>query len=156
MADIIPDMIMVVYLISASITDVLKKKLSRVFLLAGIIPVAVSGVVHGIYFPAGSSLSEILGLYSPYAAGLGLGALFIPVSLLTRGRIGMADAILFCISGAVSGYAPLMVIIILSFLFGSVYSIAMLAAGRFTGKSRFAFVPFILMGYLAAIIIFRV
>ncbi len=85
--------------------------------------------------------------------GAAIGAVFIPVSIVLRNKIGLADAIIFTVCGAVFGYKGIVTVIMFSFLLGGLYAAASLAIGRMTGKSTFAFVPFILLGSAMTMII---
>ena len=133
--------ILIVYLVLAATADIMRKKLSVVFLLIGVIPAALT-VIAAILGTEGEVKSGLL----QCAGGAVIGALFIPISLAFRNKIGLADAIIFTICGTVFGYAGITSVILFSFLLGGLYAAAMLAIGRMTGKSTFAFVPFILLG----------
>ena len=135
------------YLLIASVKDIINRRISRLYLTAGIIPViaCIWARLHMI-----SQDSLIIGILISHAVGALIGGIFILVSHLTGEKLGKGDAMIFCICGAAAGYEILAVIIISAFMLGALYAVAMLAMGRFTKKSSFAFIPFILLGYLMA------
>ena len=145
--------VMALYLFGAAIFDMKSRKLPVWYLFMGIIPVAVyitSGFLNtGFYVSApADAAKEVAEALIPNIAGLGIGLIFVLISKAVNERIGMGDAVIFCICGAAAGYGDLMIIIISAFLLGSVYSVAMLATGKLTRKSSFAFVPFIFLGFI--------
>ncbi len=133
------------YLLGASIKDIISKRISVAFLLTGIIPVLTCIGIKLYLTVNEGSVSEVI---ISHAIGLLIGGIFVLISCFTEGKIGKGDAAVFCICGAAIGYEKLLVAIISAFLLGALYAAAMLAMGRFTRKSRFAFIPFIMLGYL--------
>ena len=140
---------MIVYLLAASVTDIFRKKLSILFLLAGIIPAGILTISE--YF--GNGNSDTVSFILSHVSGLAVGAVFLLISAVTKEGFGKADAVLLCICGAAAGVVSLISVILFSFLLGAVYSIAMLAMGRLTRKDKFAFVPFILLGYVMMLLL---
>jgi prepilin signal peptidase PulO-like enzyme (type II secretory pathway) len=132
------------YLLSAAIADILRKKIPVWLIVMGIFPVLL-----GIFMSlSGTDPGEVPEVVISHGAGALIGASFIPVSLMTREKLGKGDALLFTVCGGAAGYEKLMILIMSAFLLGALYAAAMLAMGRLTRKSSFAFAPFILAGYV--------
>ena len=140
--------VLIIYLLLASFTDIIHKKLSLRFLAFGLFPI-ILGAVAAILAPESGIKDGLL----QCAGGAAIGALFIPLSIVSKNRIGLADAVIFTICGAVFGYGGIVTVILFSFLLGGLYAAASLAIGRMTRKSSFAFVPFIMLGSAMAMII---
>ena len=138
--------ILICYFVPVAVTDAIKKKLPVILLAAGLIPVS-AGILTGMLGPGEEGFKHVL-----LSNGIGMlfGAAFLIVSFATGEKLGKADAILFCICGGAVGYEKLVIIIISAFLLGALYAAAMLAMGRLTRKSSFAFAPFILLGCIMA------
>ena len=135
---------LICYLAAASIIDIIKKKLPLAYLAAGVIPVSV-GICAELFIYENSGYMDVI---FSHGAGILVGAMFLLVSILTREKLGKADAILFCLCGGTAGYGKLMTIIMSAFLLGALYAVAMLAIGRMKRNSSFAFAPFIFAGYI--------
>ena len=144
---IIAAAVLAVYLLTASIKDIISKKISSVFLITGIIPVLIC-IGEELYESANEN--GFCGIVISHAAGLFIGLIFILISSLTEEKLGKGDALLFCICGAATGYEKVLIIILSAFLLGALYAAAMLATGRLNRKSSFAFAPFIMLGYIMA------
>ncbi len=140
------------YLLIASVKDIISKRLSLVFLIAGIIPVVICIGTKVYMTESGNVVTEV---FVPHAIGLLIGLLFVLISHLSGGNFGMGDALIFCICGAAVGYKMLLIAAVSAFLLGALYAVAMFAMGRFNRKSSFAFVPFIMLGYVMAEVLNR-
>ena len=146
MVRILASVLLFCYLLASSVIDVARKNLSVCFLSAGMIP-AAAGVLSSVI---GAENTEIMSIVISHIAGVLIGAGFILVSLITGEKLGKGDGLLFAVCGAAVGYEKLIILIMSAFLFGALYSVSMLAMGKLTGKSSFAFAPFIMIGYVMA------
>ena len=135
------------YLLAASVKDIISKRISLAFLITGIIPVFIC---TGIKLYEAVNDSVFLEVIISHAIGLMIGLLFILVSNFTWENLGKGDALMFCICGAAAGYEKTLITAVSAFMLGALYAAAMLAMGRFNRKSSFAFVPFIMLGYVMA------
>ncbi|MFK0127107.1 prepilin peptidase [Streptomyces nigra] len=90
-----------------------------------------------------------------WAADVADGARFIGPCPM-RGGLGLGDVKLALGLGAVLGWYgwPILLIgVFAGFLFGAVYGIGLVMAGRAGRRSRFAFGPFLLAGALAGVLL---
>ena len=141
--------LMTLFLFAASVIDIIRRKLSVHFIIMGFLIVGISQL--GVFFIMDNA--EKWQFTFTLFCGLILGLLFVLISIVTRERLGKADSLLFCICGLATGFGKLLAVIMLSFLLGAIYSIAMMAIGRLNRKSSFAFAPFILLGYIMVLFI---
>lgn len=82
------------------------------------------------------------------------GAFLILLAILTREKIGLGDGICFLIIGLMEGAFACAMIMILSFLFSSVYGGYLFLCKRAGRNKRLPFLPFI-TGAVAAEMVFR-
>lgn len=84
--------------------------------------------------------------------GVGVGALLMIISKVTKGAIGMADAWIFVMIGM--GYGVLNGLIILSYalLMVAMVSIILLVFHKIKRKDSLPFIPFILLSYLGVLL----
>ena len=133
MAEIISES---VYLLALSVIDMFFKKIDRRLILLGAVPLICSF----IYDDEITLISRL--------CGLAVGGVIFLAAVLTKERIGKADALILCFTGATLGVYAEFAMICAASLLCSIYAVAMMAMGRLNRKSRIAFVPFILSGYL--------
>ncbi|MBR4725710.1 MAG: prepilin peptidase [Lachnospiraceae bacterium] len=139
-----PAIVLTGYLAIAAVIDIAKKKLPVVFLVLGVIP-AGYGIVSAVLCADTGDIRTVL---LAHAIGTAIGLSFLIICLITRDKLGKADAILFTVCGATTGYETLITLIMSAFLLSAVYAVAMLAVGKMNRKSSFAFAPFIMLGYI--------
>ena len=87
-------------------------------------------------------------IWQSMAGGLLTGAVFVILSLLTRGQIGMADGIVLCMTGIVSGTAGNLAIIAWALILVAIVSTVLVLIKRLGRRSRIPFIPFIFAGYV--------
>ncbi len=143
--------VLAAYLGIAAVIDLLKKKLPVYYLVLGVIP-AACGMISAV---TAADLGETGRILISHAIGAGIGLFFLIICAVTREKLGKADAILFTVCGAATGYEILITLIMFSFLLSAVYAVAMLAIGRMNRKSAFAFAPFILLGFIMTEVLAR-
>lgn len=85
--------------------------------------------------------------------GLIPGMLMLLFSFVSKGAIGEGDAYLFVAVGMLQGFRMAMDVMIISFLIAAVFSIGSLLLRKIKKSETIAFAPFVLTGYLGALII---
>lgn len=86
-------------------------------------------------------------------AGIIIGIIFLIISAISKEKIGYGDSLVFLTIGVIAGGEKSLLIIFLSFLLCSVFSVAGIVLKKITFKSSVAFMPFVLLGTLATIIL---
>ncbi|OGM91910.1 hypothetical protein A2755_00925 [Candidatus Wolfebacteria bacterium RIFCSPHIGHO2_01_FULL_48_22] len=118
--------------------------------IAGIVWTVVRmGSFLGSYadlFSFGGSASEV-GLVLNHILGMVLGAgFFLVVIFITRGKgMGLGDAKLMAGLGLLFGYPDILIVMVLSFVLGTLYALPLLAMGKKGMKSMLPFGPFIVL-----------
>ncbi len=92
------------------------------------------------------SLISILG-------GVGVGVALLAFSFLSKGKIGVGDALIVMVSGLYLGFINTLVMVWLSSLVAAGFGIAMIIKKRDTKEREIPFVPFMLVAYLILIIV---
>ena len=134
--------VLTAYLGLASMIDIAKKRLPVWVLAAGTVPAVIGTAASVLNAPEGERIKVLIS----HALGMLIGLSFLIICLITREKLGKGDAIIFAVCGAAVGHEKLLTLILSAFLLSALYGVAMLAIGRMTRKSSFAFVPFILLG----------
>lgn len=80
--------------------------------------------------------------------GLLIGGIFICLSKLTKGQIGLGDGYIIAISGLMLGGFRNIEMVTYSFLASSIISILLLSFFHFGKKRTIPFVPFLLLGFI--------
>ena len=104
----------------------------------------VCGIIWTVY-SKGAVLDFLL------CAGTGL--VFVGMSILTEGAVGMGDGWLIMALGTVMRPAEFFVMIFAALLCGAVWAGIMLMIFRKKGRTEIPFVPFLLLGYLGGFLI---
>lgn len=84
-------------------------------------------------------------------SGLIIGIIFIVLSKLTKGQIGMGDGILISVIGVMLGGLQSLEVITYSFFASSIVAIILLTFFKMGKKKTIPFVPFLLLGYIMSI-----
>jgi len=132
-----------IYLALLAVIDVKKRKIPLIWLLAGIVFVPIGIIDEGFE----TLYTHILGLIP--------GVLSILIAIVSRGQIGMADAVLLTVTGAFLGFGPSICVISVSLLNIAFVAGLMLMAGKLGRKSTLPYVPFLLLGYVITVVIFK-
>ena len=127
------------YLGVLTVMDLRRKQLNLVFLLSGFILVAVGALF-------GRGTHPVL-----LAAGGGVGIAFLLASWVTGEAFGYGDSLLIVIMGSFLGFWDVLSVLTAAFLLAAVYSAAMLVGKRFSRKTAFPFVPFLMIAYTGGI-----
>ncbi len=86
------------------------------------------------------------GLWQAFTAGVGAGAFFLAVAILSRGGMGGGDIKLAALLGAFTDPPRVVVGVFLAILSGGLLSLAALATGRKQRKDAIPFGPFLAVG----------
>lgn len=103
----------------------------------------LGGILIGICLPFSSAITitdRLLGSL------VGLGVILI--SLITRGKIGMGDGIILCITGISLGLWNNLELFLTALLLSAIISILLLATKRADRKKTIPFVPFIFIAFV--------
>lgn len=124
------------YLLVLAAADIRKRELSGWSIAAGAIFVPVALLINPEY----SVWDCLLGIIP--------GVIFIITSVVTKGQIGMADAVLLVIIGLVKGLSGCIVILSAALVLVAVFSGILLVLGRANRKTSVPFIPFLFLGDL--------
>ena len=124
-------------LIPSSVTDIKTQKISC-RLIIGSLPCAVflTALLSGVP------------LFFEYFARFYPGIAVLIVAHLAKGCIGYGDGLICLFLGSVLSLGSVLMIILLAFIFASLFGVIMMCFGKMRAKSRLPFVPFILFGVL--------
>ncbi len=136
MAEISIRWTMMVLIMVCGIQDLRSKKIYLWLLLIG-------AVIMGACIPFSASL-----LIIDRIAGLAVGIVVIVISFATRGKIGLGDGILLCITGIGLGFWSNMELFAIALFLAAVTSIILLSFRIVDRKKSIPFVPFLFIGYL--------
>lgn len=84
--------------------------------------------------------------------GLLPGLSIIGISYVSRGKIGLGDGLVLCALGFFVGINHVFIMLISALFIAAFFSAGMLLCKRFAWKSEMPFIPFILMGYIGAVL----
>lgn len=123
------------FLISCSITDIQKQLINSKICLAFLL----LGIIFQFHFHT-FSLGILIG-------NVGISIFLSMVSLISKGAIGLGDAIIFFVLSFYLSTAANLVILFYALLAASVYSLILLIC-KYSRKHAFPFAPFITMGFV--------
>ena len=84
---------------------------------------------------------------SNWLGGLAVGGVLCLISVVSKGQIGLGDAMLFCLTGLTVGFGGNIQILFYSFLFAAVVSGYLMFVRRKNKKYTLPFVPYLFLGY---------
>ncbi|MBO4395130.1 MAG: prepilin peptidase [Eubacterium sp.] len=131
---IIIQTIIVLYLVVMAVIDVQKKEIP---LLPGAICFGITVVTLLV---AGCDFMPIL-------TGVMVGGLLFVISLVSRGGIGQADALVYAITGASLGFFKNCEVLLMSLVMAAVIGSVLMIVKHVGRKYRLPFVPFTLVAY---------
>lgn len=120
--------------------DIRKRQVSLLIIAA----FAVCGIIWTVC-SKGAALDFLL------CAGTGL--VFVGISILTEGAVGMGDGWLIMALGTVMRPAEFFTMIFTAFFCSAVWAGVMLIGFRKKGHTEIPFVPFLLLGYVGGLLI---
>lgn len=136
MVEVIINSITGMMLLVCGLQDIKMKKFYSWIALLG-------GILIGICLPFSSSITitdRLLGSL----VGLGV----IVISLITRGKIGMGDGVVLCITGINLGFWNNLELFLIALSLSAIISIILLATKRANRKKEIPFVPFIFIAFV--------
>lgn len=107
-------------------------------------------------FLAASVLLRLIGgnfTLPAFIASLVPGGVLFLCSLLTKESIGRGDALIVLACGAALGIPLELYSLFMAFLFGGLFSLVWLLRHKCSKKDSFAFVPYLLAGHIAALVL---
>ncbi|HEX3022131.1 MAG TPA: prepilin peptidase [Lachnospiraceae bacterium] len=99
-------------------------------------------------------LSTVLvkhGITTEQLCGMTIGFLFILISLVTRGQLGIGDGITLVITGVVIGFWDNLLMVLYALFAAGITAIILIVFKRSNRKERIPFLPFLLLGYIVVI-----
>ncbi len=141
MHNIVIDVIIGVMLGICSIQDIIHKKIDTWIIITGGILLALA-----LFILKPITIIESL-------SGLLVGVLVMVISKATGGKIGMGDGMILCVTGLWLGLWGNLELFTYALLAAALVSIVLLVLRLVNRKKSIPFVPFLLLGYLAIILI---
>jgi leader peptidase (prepilin peptidase)/N-methyltransferase len=95
-------------------------------------------------------------LASSLLGGVGLGAFYLLIALISKGGMGMGDVKLSLSVGSISGYFGLRIVLVSSFTafaLGSVIGLLLIFFGKAGRKSAIPFGPFMILGQFVGLLV---
>ena len=129
------------YLVVLTVMDIRHKRLNLLFLLSGFLL-----VIAGWFF--GRDLHPLLRI-----TGSGVGLVFLLASRVTGESFGYGDSLLILIMGGFLGFWDILSVLMVAFLLAAAFSGIMLMRKRFSRKTAFPFVPFLMIAYTGGMIL---
>ena len=132
--ELVVGMIVAVYLVWMAVTDIRKKSIP---------------LWPGVICLVGLSAALLVAGRSPVSIGLGIGVggVLFGVSRVSRGGVGEGDAMVYAVTGMVTGLAGNLEILLLSLVMAAVVGGGLLIVRKAGLKTRLPFVPFTLVSY---------
>lgn len=84
--------------------------------------------------------------------GAGVGGILLVISFLSRGKIGLGDGYLLCISGFALGVQQNLALLGYGLLFAGVVAVVMLICKKASRNTKMPFVPFLFGAYLLCLV----
>ena len=128
--------ILMLIMLLCAVQDLWKKKIYLWVVVLG-------AILISICLPFQESYNIVDGL-----GGVIIGLSVIGISLASRGKIGIGDGILLCVSGLVLGFWRNMEMFAIALSFASIVSIILLIFFKANRHKRIPFIPFLWMGYI--------
>lgn len=137
---------LIIWLLALSWQDMKKKEVSVLLLGAGTaIALASIGVSLG--------MKPDVGIWISKGAGMLFGMMLIGLSKISKGGIGMGDAVVLTITGVMFGFWTNLCLFFYSLVLSAVYAGVLLMIKKIHKKQSIAFIPFILFGTLGVVLI---
>jgi leader peptidase (prepilin peptidase)/N-methyltransferase len=91
------------------------------------------------------------GITTEQLCGMTIGFLFILISFVTRGQLGLGDGITLVITGVVIGFWDNLLMVLYALFTAGITAIILIIFKRSNRKKRIPFLPFLLLGYIVVI-----
>lgn len=128
-----------VYLFTGTIFDLIKRKIPVIYLAAG----SVMAIVYRIFYCKGAWFISVCGAM--------MGVFFLVLSKCTEEQIGYGDSWMILNLGIYLGIWELIVMLVIVFGTSFVFAFLGLMFRKMTRKTRIPFFPFLMLGYLGAV-----
>ena len=137
------------YQLTQTVTLIFLAAASREDIRSRTIPLALAGI-WGVFGAAVTAALLLSGGLSPEAAGFSVlpGIFLLGLALLSEGRIGCGDGLLFVACGLTAGAEAAFFLLCLSTLLAALFGAAGLILGKLKKGARLPFLPFVLAAYL--------
>jgi leader peptidase (prepilin peptidase)/N-methyltransferase len=140
MAEISIKIFIMIMLFFCGIQDLLKKKVLLWVVLAGAVLIAIA-----IPFCNAISLIDRFG-------GFLIGISVIVIGIATKGKIGLGDGLLLCVTGIGLGFWGNLELFAIALFLAAILSIILLVSRLADRKKSIPFVPFLLISFIILII----
>lgn len=87
-----------------------------------------------------------------YAAAVAVGLIFLAISFMTKGELGMGDSLLIIALGTMLSLEELVMVLMMAMAGCTVYAGVLLLGFRKNRKTQIPFVPFLLLGYTGGLL----
>lgn len=128
--------ILLIILLVCGIQDIKSKRISLWIIILGALLIVSGALISGR-----CSVFDRIG-------GLAVGACVLLISIATKGKIGLGDGLLLCVTGLTLGFWGNIELFGLALLLAAVLSIFLLVFRLADRKKSIPFVPFLFFGYL--------
>jgi leader peptidase (prepilin peptidase) / N-methyltransferase len=128
------------WLLLCSVQDIKRKEIHISMLFIGII----LGLVGAFFILETSIQNRIL--------GLALGVMLLLLNVVTKGQIGIADAIIVSTIGITLGFYITSGILLLAVFLSAIVSLVLMILRRVKRKTTIPFIPFLLAGFVGVLV----
>lgn len=133
------NIVLFIFLIAGTILDLKKRS----------VPVILIIIFGGLALPLSCISGQIKnGAIWDELFGLLLGVVFIGISLISEGKLGMGDSLVILICGIYLGGHRSSLIVLYAMIASSLISFFMIVVKKRSGKTEIAFIPFLLSGFI--------
>ena len=132
-----------IVLLIFSVQDI-KNKTINIMLIIPVIPFVAADIIRYI---AEGNISGLLSL----AAGTAAGVILIILSVVSAEQVGMGDAIVLCIAGAVIGFWKTVGMLFTGMFLAALFSLAGIVIKKLCRKTKIPLMPFLFIGYLITV-----
>ncbi|GMQ58496.1 hypothetical protein AN1V17_28910 [Vallitalea sediminicola] len=106
----------------------------------------ILGMISMLFNPNVIWIHSLIGFF-------GIGGIIALISVITKGAIGMGDALVIGTIGLILGYKMAVAVLLYSLVFSGLIGLGLMAFGRVNRKTKLPMVPFMLCAFLIIIIL---
>lgn len=132
----INEIVLGIFLIMATVCDVRTKRLPLALLAVWI----SAGALLCLLLRPASMTDEFMGILT--------GVVFIAVSIVSDGKLGLGDGVAILAVGIYLGGRSAGFTCLYALILSAAFSMAILMTGKYTGDKEIPFIPFLLAGFL--------
>ena len=131
-----------IFLLIATVLDIRSRRIpALLFVIFG-----AAGIIVRVFVIMDQSQSPSI---MEALFGIMIGAVFIGISLISDGKLGMGDAIAILVTGIYLTGSGTAFTVLYAMLLSALFSIVLLALHKGTRKTELPFLPFLLAGFLS-------